>query len=65
MNITVNGDNVEFNGSTITDLVTQLSLTGRRLAVEVNRDIVPKSEHGEYRLSEGDNVEIVHAIGGG
>ena len=65
MNITVNGDNLQFNGETIADLVAQLSLTGRRLAVEVNRDIVPKSKHGEYRLSDGDQVEIVHAIGGG
>ena len=65
MNITVNGDNLAFSGSTIADLVSELALTGRRLAVEVNRDIVPKSQHGEFRLNEGDEVEIVHAIGGG
>ena len=65
MKITVNGDNLELAGSTIADLVTQLSLSGRRLAVEVNRDIVPKSQHAQFRLQDGDVVEIVHAIGGG
>ncbi|MEP4372681.1 MAG: sulfur carrier protein ThiS [Alloalcanivorax venustensis] len=42
-----------------------MNLTGRRLAVEVNREIVPKSEHGTHTLQEGDTVEVVHAIGGG
>ena len=63
--LTVNGDSLELNGATVADLVAQLNLQGRRLAVEVNRDIVPKSEHPSFRLSNGDVVEIVHAIGGG
>lgn len=63
--LTVNGDTLNLEGTTVADLVAQLNLQGRRLAVEVNRDIVPKSEHGTFRLNEGDNVEIVHAIGGG
>lgn len=61
----VNGDPLSLEGSTVTDLVAQLNLQGRRLAVEVNRDIVPKSEHVTFRLNDGDVVEIVHAIGGG
>lgn len=65
MKLTVNGDPVTLNGATVADLVAQLSLQGRRLAVEVNRDIVPKSEHDAFRLNNGDVVEIVHAIGGG
>ena len=65
MNLTVNGDTLTLDGTTIADLVTQLNLTGRRLAVEVNRDIVPKSQHGDFTLKDGDVVEIVHAIGGG
>ncbi|MDX1804089.1 MAG: sulfur carrier protein ThiS [Alcanivorax sp.] len=65
MKLTVNGDTLTLQGSTISDLVTQLALTGRRLAVEVNREIVPKSRHGDYALQDGDVVEIVHAIGGG
>lgn len=50
---------------TVTDLIRDLELTGRRLAVEVNLDIVPRSRHGEHQLHAGDRVEIVHAIGGG
>lgn len=65
MRLTVNGDTLSFDGTTIADLVEHLALTGRRLAVEVNREIVPKSEHGNHCLSDGDVVEIVHAIGGG
>lgn len=65
MKLTVNGDTLALDGATVADLVAQLNLHGRRLAVEVNRDIVPKSEHPAFRLHEGDVVEIVHAIGGG
>ncbi|ASK35993.1 sulfur carrier protein ThiS [Alloalcanivorax mobilis] len=65
MKLTVNGDTVTLDGATVADLVTQLNLHGRRLAVEVNRDIVPKSEHATCSLRDGDVVEIVHAIGGG
>lgn len=65
MKLTVNGDTLTLDGTTIADLVTQLNLAGRRLAVEVNRDIVPKSQHSDFTLSDGDVVEIVHAIGGG
>lgn len=69
MNLIVNGDPYTFNDSadtvTVADLVAELDLTGRRLAVEVNREIVPKSEHDTHTLQEGDAVEVVHAIGGG
>ena len=65
MNLIVNGAPHPFNGTTVTDLVAELNLTGRRLAVEVNREIVPKSEHDTHTLREGDTVEVVHAIGGG
>ena len=50
---------------TLTELIARLGLTGKRLAVELNLDIVPRSQHAETRLAEGDRVEIVHAIGGG
>ncbi len=47
------------------DLVAQLGLGGRRIAVEINEEIVPRSQLAETRLADGDKVEIVHAIGGG
>lgn len=65
MNLTVNGEPLVFTGSTLADLLVQLELTGRRIAVEVNQDIVPKGEHATHVLRNNDRVEIVHAIGGG
>lgn len=52
-------------GLTVAALIEQLALAGRRLAVERNGDIVPRSRHAATVLLEGDRVEIVHAIGGG
>lgn len=66
MEIQVNGEPRRLPpGASVAELLEELSLSGRRLAVEVNQDIVPRSRHGEYRLEEGDRVEIIRAIGGG
>ena len=66
MNITVNGDEKNLDtGSTVADLIAALSLEGKRIAVELNMEIVPRSEHGTTILKQGDNLEVVHAIGGG
>jgi len=46
-------------------LIKKLSLENKRLAVEVNEEIVPRSQFEHYFLSAGDKVEIIHAIGGG
>ncbi|MFC2991685.1 MULTISPECIES: sulfur carrier protein ThiS [Halomonas] len=50
---------------TVAALVESLGLAGRRIAVEVNEEIVPRSEHAATPLVDGDRVEVVHAIGGG
>jgi thiamine biosynthesis protein ThiS len=66
MNILLNGKITQVdNHATLTDMVRQLNLEGGRYAVEVNEELIPRSEHPCYRLKEGDNVEIVQAIGGG
>lgn len=52
-------------GLSIADLLAELGLTDRRVAVELNLDIVPRSQHAETRLRDGDRLEVVHAIGGG
>ena len=66
MQIMLNGDpRVVADGATIASLIEQLDLAGRRLAVEVNEEVVPRSRHAECFLASGDRVEIVHAIGGG
>ena len=50
---------------TLAALLEQAGLAGRRVAVEVNSAIIPRSSLAEHRLNEGDRVEIVHALGGG
>jgi sulfur carrier protein len=66
LQITVNGDAMSVNeGHTISDLITTLGLENKRLAVELNRDIVSRSEFSNTVLRNGDTVEIVQAIGGG
>ena len=66
MKIQLNGETREIpDHSTAQDLVAILELTGKRLAMEVNREIVPRTQYAQHRLQDGDQVEIVHAIGGG
>jgi len=66
MQILVNGDEIELQeGDTILDLLEHLSLQDAKLAIELNQSIVPRSLHKEQVLKHHDQVEIVHAIGGG
>lgn len=66
MRLTLNGEDTQLReGVTIGDLIADLELTKRRVAVEVNRDIVPRETFATRVLCEGDVVEIVHFIGGG
>ena len=64
--ITVNGKPAPVApGTSVNRLLGELGLEGRRLAVELNGTVVPRSRHGSTLLAAGDRVEIVHAIGGG
>ena len=66
MQITLNGESRQLpDGSKAADLVRLLSLEGRRFAVEINGEIVPKSELPAHPLADRDVVEVVHAVGGG
>ena len=66
ISITVNGVPREFPAPlTFTQLLDELDLAGRRLAVERNGEIVPRSRFGESRLADGDRIEVVIAVGGG
>lgn len=66
MQIQLNGEAKTLDDAvTVQELIDSLGLTERRIAVEVNEEIVPRSQHVATRLADGDCVEIVHAIGGG
>lgn len=64
--VTVNGEARRVAaGATVADLLTQMDTAGRRVAVERNGEIVPKSRHAQTALAEDDRLEVVVAVGGG
>lgn len=64
--VTVNGSNHRFaEALDVAQLIERLALAGKKIAVERNGEIVPRSRYAQARLQEGDKLEIVHAIGGG
>ena len=66
MDIRLNGEPLALTAPcTLAGLLTAQGLAERRVAVEVNGEIVPRSRHAGHLLAEGDRVEIVHALGGG
>lgn len=66
MNIILNGQAHMLTGNTpLAQLIDSLGLAGKRIAIELNNTIVPRSTYATTMLAEGDRVEIVHAIGGG
>ena len=66
MDIVINGEPRSVAaGTTLQALLEAEGLAGRRVAVEVNGQIVPRGRHADHALGAGDRVEIVHALGGG
>lgn len=65
MRIEVNGEPRQVEAATILALVEDLGLNPRKVAVERNLEIVPRSLHGETALADGDRIEIVQLVGGG
>ena len=65
MEIMVNGESRTVACGTLTELLVLLGVDPRRVAVELNLEIVPKAEYGTTVLSNGDRIEIVHFVGGG
>lgn len=64
--IQLNGEAHQLTGHVcIVDLIAQLKLSHGRIAVEINREIIPRSEHADRLICAGDVVEVIHAIGGG
>ena len=66
MEIVLNGQaRILEPGTTLAGLVASLGLGRGRMAVEINEEVIPRSEYPAHVLGEGDRVEIVHAVGGG
>ena len=64
--VTLNGETRAFDRSfAIEELIEHLGLAGKRIAVERNGEIVPRSEFGAHAIVDGDRLEIVVAVGGG
>lgn len=66
MRLMINGKEQSFGDSlNLAQLVEQLGMKGDRVAVELNREIVPRAQWTETKLNDGDRLEIVHFVGGG
>ena len=64
--LTVNGEDRELaDGTTVADLLAELGLDPRTLAVERNLELVPRGQHAQTQLAAGDRVEVVTLVGGG
>ena len=66
MKLQINGEEKTFSSPlTLTALIESMGMKADRVAVELNREIVPRSSWAETKLAEGDKLEIVHFVGGG
>ena len=66
MKIVVNGEEISLpEDSNIQDLITQLGYEKKRIAIEINEAIIPKSKHQSHTLESLDRVEVINAVGGG
>ena len=67
MQILINGNAKQFatKNMTVADLVAELNIAGKRIAIECNGEIVARSQFAQATLKEGDKLEIVGAVGGG
>jgi len=66
MQLVINGESKKLDDIvTVSDLLASLEFNSQQVAVEVNRDLVPREEHAGHQLSDGDQVEVVTLVGGG
>lgn len=65
MQVTINGEQRGLTEQNLLQLLQSLEIDPRRVAVELNMEILPKAEYGTATLADGDRIEIVHFVGGG
>ena len=63
--VKLNGEQRELSGKTVTEILNENGYDPKRVAVEVNLEIVPKSQYDSTILKDGDSVEVVSFVGGG
>ncbi|MBQ6252691.1 sulfur carrier protein ThiS [Ruminococcus sp.] len=63
--VKINGELLEKDGKTVTEMLADMEISGQRVAVEINEEIVPKAKYDETVLNDGDHVEVVRFVGGG
>ncbi|WP_028520624.1 sulfur carrier protein ThiS [Ruminococcus flavefaciens] len=63
--VKINGELLEKDGKTVTEMLSDMEISGQRVAVEINEEIVPKAKYDETILKDGDHVEVVRFVGGG
>ena len=65
MNIYINGEATHVQASTVAELIHELNLQDKRIAVELNEQLIAKSRHAETMLTDDVKIEIIQAVGGG
>jgi thiamine biosynthesis protein ThiS len=65
MEVTINGEQKQVESSSVSELLEELGLANKKLAIEVNKVILPRDSYAITQLASGDCLEIVHFIGGG
>lgn len=65
MKIKVNGIDMDVSATTVSELLKELNINPERVVVEVNLEIVKRERYSEFKIKEGDSVEIVNFVGGG
>ena len=63
--VKINGEELNVAGKTVTEYLATTKYDSKRIAIERNGDIIPKSQYGETVLKDGDSVEVVSFVGGG
>lgn len=63
--VKINGEMLDKSGRSVSEVLSEMSISGQRVAVEINEEIVPKAKYDETILKDGDSVEVVRFVGGG
>lgn len=63
--VKINGEMVQADGKSVSEMLADMGYSEKRVAVEINRQIVPKAKYSETFLKDGDVVEVVRFVGGG